>query len=103
MSGRTSISFVDFTMFSVDFDRVVESFLVTAAFVASSPCRRDQIPIAPAAPSVPNFPRLRALALFGRRPPQRMEGFVMPASLHNSRDRGCKRSEKNLLIEQPGR
>jgi len=31
-------------------------------------------------------PRLRALALFGRRPPQRVEGFVMPASenLHNS-------------------
>jgi len=29
---------------------------------------------------VPNFPRLRALALFGRRPPQRVEGFVMPAS-----------------------
>src|SRR5207249_2782244 len=32
------------------------------------------------APPVPNFPRLRALALFGRRPPQRVEGFVMPAS-----------------------
>ena len=29
--------------------------------------RRHQIPIALAAPSVPNFPRLRALALFGRR------------------------------------
>ena len=30
---------------------------------------------------------LRALALFGRRPPQRVEGFVMPASknLHNVR------------------
>jgi hypothetical protein len=36
--------------------------------------RRYQIPIAPAAPPVPNFPRLRALALFGRRPPQRVEG-----------------------------
>jgi hypothetical protein len=48
--------------------------------------RRYQIPIAPAATSVPNFPRLRALALFGRRPPQRVEEFVMPASknLHNS-------------------
>src|SRR5712691_9854684 len=31
-------------------------------------------------------PRFRALALFGRRPPQRVEGFVMPASknLHNN-------------------
>src|SRR5713101_670580 len=40
----------------------------------------------PAAPPVPHFPRFRALALFGRRPPQRVEGFVMPASknLHNS-------------------
>src|SRR5258705_12709723 len=34
----------------------------------------------PAAPPVPHFPRFRALALFGRRPPQRVEGFVMPAS-----------------------
>ena len=42
--------------------------------------RRHQIPIAPAAPPVPNLPRLRAFALFGRRPPQRAEGFVMPAS-----------------------
>jgi hypothetical protein len=44
------------------------------------------IPIAPAAPPVPNFPRLRALALFGRRPPQRVEASVMPASknLHNN-------------------
>jgi hypothetical protein len=52
--------------------------------------RRYQIPIAPAAPPVPNFPRLRALALFGRRPPQGVEGFVMPASknLHNKRHHG---------------
>jgi hypothetical protein len=49
--------------------------------------RRHQIPIAPVAPPVPNFPRLRALALFGRRPPQRVERFFMPASknLHKSR------------------
>jgi hypothetical protein len=35
---------------------------------------------------VPNFPRLRALALFGRRPPQRVDSLLMPASenLHNS-------------------
>jgi hypothetical protein len=36
--------------------------------------RHYQIPIAPAAPPLPNFPRLRALALFGRRPPQGVEG-----------------------------
>src|ERR1700730_538216 len=48
--------------------------------------RRHQIPIAPVAPPVPNFPRLRALALFGRRPPQHVEGVVVPASknLHKS-------------------
>src|SRR5882672_6131622 len=36
---------------------------------------------------VPYFPRLRALALFGRRPPQRVDSLVMPASenLHRSR------------------
>src|SRR5229473_7971464 len=40
----------------------------------------------PAAPPVPHFPRFRALALFGRRPPQRVDSLVMPASenLHNS-------------------
>src|ERR1017187_9308251 len=54
--------------------------------------RRYQIPIAPAAPPVPNFPRLRALALFGRPPPQGAEGFVMPASknLHTRRHRNLK-------------
>src|SRR5260370_29896538 len=41
---------------------------------------------APAAPRVPHFPRLRALALFGRRPPQLVDSLVMPASenLHNN-------------------
>src|SRR6266566_2377362 len=34
----------------------------------------------PAAPPVPHFPRFRALALFGRRPPQRVDSLVMPAS-----------------------
>ena len=36
---------------------------------------------------VPNFPRLRALALFGRRPPQRVDSLLMPASenLHKNR------------------
>jgi hypothetical protein len=34
----------------------------------------------------PHFPRFRALALFGRRPPQRVEEVVMPSSknLHKS-------------------
>jgi hypothetical protein len=47
--------------------------------------RENQIPIAPAALPAPNFPRLRALALFGRRPTEREVPFVMPASknLHN--------------------
>jgi len=39
--------------------------------------RRHQIPIALAARSVPNFPRLRALALFGRRLAERAECLVI--------------------------
>ena len=48
---------------------------------------RGQIPIAPAAPSVPNTPRFRALALFRRRPPERVDDLDIPASenLHTSR------------------
>ena len=42
--------------------------------------RRGQIPIAPAAPSVPITPRFRALALFGRRPPERVDDLCIPAS-----------------------
>src|SRR5271154_2726990 len=38
--------------------------------------RRGQFPIAPAAPSVPYPPQFRALALFGRRPPERVVGIV---------------------------
>src|SRR3984893_12784880 len=47
---------------------------------------RGQIPIAPAELSVPYLPRLRALALFGRRPSERGDSLGMPASenLHNS-------------------
>jgi hypothetical protein len=42
-------------------------------------------------------PRFRALALFGRRPPERVVGIVVPASenlhknLHKSRHSRCKR------------
>src|SRR6266478_9634905 len=50
---------------------------------------RGKIPIAPAAPPVPRFPRFRALALFGRRPKERVDSLVMPASenLDNKRHR----------------
>ena len=43
--------------------------------------------LATAASPVPHFPRFRALALFGRRPPQRVDSIVMPASenLHSCR------------------
>ncbi len=49
--------------------------------------RENQIPIALAAQPAPNFPRLRALALFGRRPPECEAPLVIPASknLHRSR------------------
>jgi hypothetical protein len=45
--------------------------------------------IALAAQPLPNFPRLRALALFGRRPPECEAPLVMPASknLHRSSHR----------------
>ena len=42
--------------------------------------RRRQIPIAPAALSVPHTPRFPALALFGRRLSERGDGLHMPAS-----------------------
>src|SRR5207244_13588734 len=49
--------------------------------------RRHAIPIALAASPLPNCPRLRALALFGRRPLQRLVSLVIPATknLHRSR------------------
>ena len=52
--------------------------------------RRGRIPIAPAAPSVPHTPRFRALALFGRWPPQRVDGLGIPAS-ENLHRTGCER------------
>src|SRR6185503_15532501 len=57
-----------------------------ALFVTSAPLqppqaiRRGQIPIAPAAPPLHHCPRFRALALFGRRPPERVERFVIAGS-----------------------
>ena len=41
---------------------------------------RGQIPIAPAAPPLHHCPRFRALALFGRQPPERVERFVIAGS-----------------------
>jgi hypothetical protein len=47
----------------------------------------NQIPIALATQPAPNFPRLRALALFRRRPPECEAPLSLPASenLHNKR------------------
>jgi hypothetical protein len=57
----------------------------TASTAAVKPPSR-QIPIALAQPSVPHSPRFRALALFGRRPQERVHGLGIPASenLHTS-------------------
>ena len=59
----------------------------TASIKLPQASRRGQIPIVPAAPPVPHRPRFRALALFERRPHQRVESFVIPAfkNLHNCR------------------
>src|SRR5271166_688789 len=60
--------------------------------------RENQIPIALAAHPAPNFPRLRALALFGRRPPEQEAHLLMPASknLHKSRRVRAKRFSLEL-------
>jgi hypothetical protein len=62
--------------------------------------RRRQFPIAPAAPSVPRTPRFRALALFGRRPSERVDGLGIPASenLHMSRRQPLPRISKVGLV-----
>jgi hypothetical protein len=51
--------------------------------------RCDQIPIVLAAPPLHHPPRFRALALFGRRPHQRVDRPIMPATenLHISGSR----------------
>src|SRR4249919_1739416 len=62
---------------------------VVEAFCSRRVHHRDRhqhtIPIALAALPGATLPRLRALALFGRRPPQRVDSLLMPASenLHN--------------------
>ncbi len=63
---------------------------VVEAFCSRRVHHRDRhqhtIPIALAALPGATLPRLRALALFGRRPPQRVDSLLMPASenLHNN-------------------
>jgi hypothetical protein len=49
--------------------------------------RRDQIPIVLAESPLHHPPRFRALALFGRRPHQRVDSSIIPATenLHNNR------------------
>ena len=70
------------------------------------PSRRRQIPIAPAAPSVPHIPRFRALALFGRRPPSvwmvRHAGIRKPAQERTLRTYGppFNRRELGLTIRR---
>src|SRR5580692_9683451 len=64
---------------------------VVEAFCSRRVHHRDRhqhtIPIALAALPGATLPRLRALALFGRRPPQRVDSLLMPASenLHKLR------------------
>ena len=48
---------------------------------------RGSIPIAPAAPPLPHRPRFRALALFGRRPYQRVEGLVIAGAQKPAQNR----------------
>jgi hypothetical protein len=75
--------------------RIASGFLSRRAASAQLPehSRRRQIPIAPAALSVPHTPRFRALALFGRRPPQRVDSIVMPASEKPAQIRTNARSQ----------
>ena len=48
--------------------------------ITSKLCIRSRLTAVKAAPPVHHRPRLRALALLGRRPHQRVEGHVIPAS-----------------------
>jgi hypothetical protein len=51
-----------------------------AAITPTTEKRRGQIPIAPAAPSLPNPPRFPALALFSRRPIEHADSLVIAGS-----------------------
>jgi hypothetical protein len=61
----------------VDFQSFGQAALSASQSDTTSPQPpSSKISIAPAAPSVPYPPRFRALALFGRRPPERVVGIV---------------------------
>ena len=72
---------------------------VVEAFCSRRVHHRDRhqhtIPIALAALPGATLPRLRALALFGRRPPQRVDSLLMPASenLHTSGLMQCSKNQ----------
>jgi hypothetical protein len=64
-----------------------------------------QIPIEPAAPPAPHFPRFRALALFGRRPHQRVDGLVIagirkPAQLGTHAPQHDRHKRKDRLARR---
>ena len=66
--------------------------------------RESQIPIALAAQPAPNFPRLRALALFGRRPPECEAPLVIPASknLHRTGPWSAALAKPSSIVMIPG-
>jgi hypothetical protein len=83
---------------------------VVHAFKANTPFEKlpgtqitypGKISIAPAAPSVPHFPRFRALALFGRRPQERVDSVVIPASKNLHRKRLTQRNIGRLIGRHP--
>ena len=76
---------------------------VVEAFCSRRVHHRDRhqhtIPIALAALPGATLPRLRALALFGRRPPQRVDSLLMPASENLHRTGLMQRSKKRCLLD----
>src|SRR5580700_5758569 len=75
---------------------------VVEAFCSRRVHHRDRhqhtIPIALAALPGATLPRLRALALFGRRPPQRVDSLLMPASENLHMTRLMHRSKKMAFL-----
>ena len=79
---------------------------VVEAFCSRRVHHRDRhqhtIPIALAALPGATLPRLRALALFGRRPPQRVDSLLMPAS-ENLHIPGSRQSRGFRVLLRPYR
>ena len=61
--------------------------------------RRTSNPHSARCPPVPNLPRLRALALFGRRPPEHVAPLVMPASKNLHTNGRSVMDEMNLRFQ----